>query len=371
MPEIDVAAIRSTVVGSSFRIGLALGVVMSRTHFCTMGAIADVFNMADWTRMRMWGFAVGVAMLGAQGLAIAGLLDPAGSIYAGDRLNWLSHALGGLMFGFGMVLASGCGSKTLVRLGGGSLKALVVFLMLALGAYMTMKGLTAEWRVRLLDTVSIPTGGSQDLPGLIARSAGIEAGIVRAALAITIGGSLIAWALADRGFRRFDPVAGGLLTGALVVAGWYVSSQLGYVAEHPDTLQEAFIGSTSGRPESLTFVAPIALTVELLMLWTDASRLVTAGIAVVCGTLAGAFLWAIATRRFRWEGFRSTEDTANHLVGGCLMGVGGVTALGCTVGQGLTGLSTLSIGSLISVAGIVGGAFAALRYQVWRIDRSG
>jgi len=150
-----------------------------------------------------------------------------------------------------------------------------------------------------------------------------------------------------------------------------VSGHLGYVAEHPGTLEEAFVATNTGRAESFTFVAPIAFTLELLLFWSDTSRIVTVGIAAVLGMIAGSFLWALVTRQFRWEGLHGTEDTANHLVGGLLMGVGGVTALGCTVGQGITGLSTLALGSFVAVAAIVAGAVAALKYQMWRIERMG
>jgi uncharacterized membrane protein YedE/YeeE len=371
MPDTDVAAIRSTVVWCAFALGVVLGAITSRTGFCAMGAIADIVNMSDWTRMRMWAFAVGIAILGTQGLAIAGLIDPAKSVHAGRTLNWLSGAIGGLMFGFGMVLASGCGARTLTRIGAGSLKSLVVFVMIALAAYMTLRGLTAGLRVNLLEQVAIAMPVGHDLPRLLAQASGLTLATTRAALGLSIGAILLAWALADREFRRVDPLLGALVTGLIIVAGWFVSGHIGQVDEHPDTLQEAFIASTSGRAESLTFIAPIALSVELLLFWTDTSRLVTLGIATVCGTIAGSFAWAIATRQFRWEGFQGTEDTANHLVGGCLMGMGGVIALGCTFGQGLTGLSTLSIGSLIAVAGIVAGGVAGVHYQTWRIDRSG
>jgi uncharacterized membrane protein YedE/YeeE len=368
MPEIDIAAVQATVVWATFALAFVLGAVMKRTNFCTMGAIADIVNMGDWTRMRMWASAIGVAILGTQLLAAAGLFDPARTIYTGSGFTWLSYLVGGFLFGFGMVLASGCGSKTLVRVGGGSLKAMVVFLMLAIGAYMTLRGLTGVWRVTLLDPVATAFQPGQDLPRLLAGDAA-QLATWRIGLALAIGGGLLAWGVASREAREFDSLLGGLVTGLVVVAAWYVSGHIGYVPEHPDTLEEAFVATNSGRAESFTFVAPLAYSLELLMFWSDTSRIVTVGIAAVLGMIAGSLAWTLATRQFRWEGFQGTEDTANHLVGGLLMGVGGVTALGCTIGQGISGLSTLALGSVVAVAAIIVGALAALKYQMWRIER--
>lgn len=162
---------------------------------------------------------------------------------------------------------------------------------------------------------------------------------------------------------------GSLLIGAAIAGLWWITGSLGYVAEHPETLEAAFLATNSSRPESFTFVAPIAYTVELLLFWTDASRFVSVGIAAVLGMIAGSFAYAVVSRNFRFEGFSGAEDTANHLVGGTLMGIGGVTAIGCTVGQGLTGLSTLAVGSLVAFLSINLGAVAALYYQIWRVER--
>jgi uncharacterized membrane protein YedE/YeeE len=139
------------------------------------------------------------------------------------------------------------------------------------------------------------------------------------------------------------------------------------VAEHPQTLQEAFLATNSQRMESLSYVSPIGYTIDWLLFFSDRSKVLTIGIVSTVGVVLGSAAVALATRTFRWEGFGSTEDTANHLVGATLMGVGGVTALGCTIGQGLSGLSTLSIGSFIALAGILAGAVGALRWQMWRM----
>ena len=157
--------------------------------------------------------------------------------------------------------------------------------------------------------------------------------------------------------------------GLVVVGGWYLSGNLGYLAEDPNTLQEAFVATNSGRMESLSFVAPQAYTLELLMFWTDKSKIVTFGIASVLGVVAGSATYALASGNFHWESFRDAGDTANHMLGGVLMGFGGVTAMGCTVGQGITGFSTLALGSMLTFASIVAGSALTMKWQYARMLR--
>lgn len=370
MTEADVASLQHLVAWSTFAITFVVGIAMSRSNFCTMGAVADVVNMGDWMRMRMWLAAIGVAIIGTQALAWIGTIDTGRSIYTVPRLMWLSHLVGGVLFGFGMVLASGCGTKTLLRAGAGNLKSLVVLLTLGLFAYMTLRGVFAVLRVGTVDRVAIELGGGQDLPRLLAGGDAALKRTLHLVLGLLLGGGLLAFALASRAFRaERDNVAGALVVGAGVVAVWYVSGHLGFLAEDPRTLEERFVGTNSGRMESLSYVAPTAFALELLMFWSDQSRYVSLGIASVLGLVAGATAYALATRSFRWEGFQGAEDTANHLVGGALMGVGGVTAVGCTIGQGMTGLSTLALGSVIAALAIVAGGVAGIRYQTWRVER--
>lgn len=358
----------SLVLWLVFAAAFVFGLIGQKTHFCTMGAVSDILNMEDWSRMRMWLLAIGIAILGAGGLDMAGMIDLDKSIYRTSAFSWLSYVVGGLCFGIGMVLASGCGSKTLIRIGGGNLKSLVVFLVLGLFAYMTMRGVFGVFRVNVLDKVAFNLEGGQDIPNLLAN-AGMEAGLAGKLAVFGIGGGLTAWCLAKKDFWTLDNLLGGLGTGLMVVAAWYVSGHLGYLPEHPETLEEAFLATNSGRMESLTFVAPVAYTLELFMLWSDSSRVVTIAIASVFGVIAGSLIWSLLTRSFRWEGFASVEDTASHLIGAALMGFGGVTAMGCTVGQGITGVSTLALGSFLTLAAIIVGAVVAIKVQYWRLMR--
>ncbi len=235
----------------------------------------------------------------------------------------------------------------------------MVYIFLGIAAYMTLRGLFGAFRVGVLEKASITLPQGQDLPALL--------GLSRALLAALIGGAIIAFAYASRQFRSsFDYTLGGVVTGLVVVGGWYVSGHLGHIEEDPNTLQEAFVATNTGRMESFSFVAPFAYTLEYLMLWTDKSKIVTYGIASAAGVIAGSAAYALATRTFRWEGFRDAEDTANHIVGGVLMGFGGITALGCTIGQAISGFSTLALGSILTFLAILAGSAATMRYQYWR-----
>jgi hypothetical protein len=268
-----------------------------------------------------------------------------------------------------MVLASGCSSKNLVRIGGGSLKAVVVFCVLGLAAYATMRGVAAVLRVTTIDRVLIELPTSQDLPSLLSHATGVARPLTIGVLGGAAALAMLAWVLARPEGRERDTWLGGAGIGACVVAVWWISGRLGHVAEHPLTLEESFLATHSRAMESLNFVAPIAYALDWLILFSDASQRLTIGVVAVVGVIGGSWAAALAGGRFRWEGFAGVEDTALHLTGAALMGVGGVTALGCTIGQGLSGLSTLSIGSLVAVAGIVGGGFAALHWQQRRLER--
>jgi uncharacterized membrane protein YedE/YeeE len=362
MNEANPAQLVPWVTGGAFALAFIFGAVANKTNFCTMGAVSDWINMGDTSRLRMWLLAVAVALLGSTALEAAGLVDLSKSIYPGPNFLWLSHIVGGFLFGVGMTLGSGCGSKTLIRIGTGNLKSLVVYVFLGIAAYMTLRGLFGAFRAGVLDRAALALPQGQDLPALLGVSPWLPA--------LLLGIGLIAFCYWSRDFRSsFDYTLGGVVTGLVVVGGWYVSGVLGHVAEDPNTLQEAFVATNTGRMESFSFVSPVAYTLEYLMLWTDKSKIVTYGIASALGVIAGSLAYALATRSFRWEGFRDAEDTANHVVGGVLMGFGGITALGCTIGQAITGVSTLALGSILTFISIVAGSAAAMKYQYWRLSR--
>ncbi|MFM9879088.1 MAG: YeeE/YedE family protein [Burkholderiaceae bacterium] len=370
MPSTDLSslnALTTQVLGLAFFLSVCFGAIAQRTHFCTMGALSDVVLMGDWTRMRQWALAAGVAMLGFAWLAGTGQLDPTKTLYASTRWTWLSAALGGFLFGIGMVFASGCGNKTLVRLGGGNLKSLVVFLVMALSAFATLRGLTAVLRLNTVDRVATEWPAGTRIPELLSTALGFQAQSLTLIAGLLLGTCLVIWAIKPSNFRRFDNLLAGVGLGAIVTAMWWTSASLGYVAEHPGTLQEAFVATNSGRSEALSFTAPLAYSLDWVLFFSDTSRVLTVGIVAVAGVVAGSCICAVASGTFRWEGFAGVEDLGFHLTGALLMGVGGVTALGCTVGQGLSGLSTLSLTSFTAVGAIVAGGFAALKYQSARV----
>jgi hypothetical protein len=370
MTDSNPAQLVPYVTGGAFLLAFIFGAVGNKTNFCTMGAVSDWVNMGDTGRMRMWLLAMAVALLGSSALQVAGLVDFSKSIYATPNFTWLSYVVGGFLFGVGMTLGSGCGSKTLIRVGAGNLKSLIVYVFLGIAAYMTLRGLFGAFRVNVLERATITLATGQDLPSLLSAWMGLSKAAWTAILAALLGGGLLAFIYKSKDFRSsFDYTLGGVVTGLVVVGGWYVSGVIGHVAEDPNTLQEAFVATNTGRMESFSFVSPMAFTLEYLMLWTDKSKIVTYGIASALGVIAGSAAYALATRSFRWEGFRDAEDTANHVVGGLLMGFGGITALGCTIGQAISGFSTLALGSIMTFLAIIAGSAATMKYQYWRMSR--
>lgn len=358
------------VTAAGFGLAFVFGLFAARTNFCTMGAVSDIVNMGSWGRMRTWMLAAAVAIVATAGLYYAGLIDVSKTIQQRPVVPWLSLLVGGALFGVGMTLAGGCANRNLIRLGGGSIRSLVVLTFLAIASYMALKGVFAQWRVALLDPArvdlsawgwtdaSLATGMSK-LTGLPARTALlVSAGIVALALFVFV--------FKDKRYRsNTRQIVGATVLGLIVAAGWYVTGHVGF-GENPETLETVYFATNSRTLESLSFVAPLAYILELLMLWTDKSLHLTFGTAAVLGTIAGAGAYALATRTFRWEGFASMADLRNQLAGALLMGAGGVTAVGCTIGQGLSGISTLAIGSFIAVAGILVGCVATLKVLVWR-----
>ena len=355
--------IAAVVAWAGFALAFVFGAVANRTNFCTMGAVSDLVNMGSWARMRMWLLAIAVAILGTHALQLAGLIDVEKSFYTRASFTWLSYIVGGLLFGVGMTLGSGCGSKTLIRIGGGNLKSLIVFVFLGIAAYMTLKGVLAVWRTRWLDPVAVSLPPHQDLPTLLASATGMSPRLAEITASLAVAIALLLFVFKDRDFRRsLDHILGGVVVGLVIVGGWYVTGHLGY-GENPDTLETMVMGTNSHAIESMSFVAPVAYTLELGLLWTDASLAVTFGVAIVLGMIAGSLAYALASRTFRWEGFAGPADTASHVIGGILMGFGGVTALGCTIGQGLTGFSTLALGSILTFLAIIAGSALTMKLQ--------
>lgn len=364
MEEIDVSELTSLVLGLVFFIGIAFGAIAQRTHFCTLGALSDIANFENWDRMRMWVLSMGVAALGLQTMQLLQLANLADTIYVQNQFSWLSGLLGGLLFGFGMVLASGCSSKTLIRLGAGNLKALFTLLLLGLFAYMTLRGIVGVFRVNYLDQLQIGFEDSSYLPNLFFEPGSSGATVLQFGLPIAV----IAWVF-KRGVPSRDVLWGGIGIGLCAVLAWYVVFRIAFLPEHPDTLEAAYLGTYSNQAEGMSFVAPSAYLLEWLMLFSSSSTVLTIGVSLVAGVIAGSGVMALISGEFRWEAFNSVEDMANHAVGGAMMGIGGVLGMGCTVGQGLSGVSTLSATSIYVLAFLMLGGWLGLKYQAWRVEK--
>ncbi|MEY2876233.1 MAG: hypothetical protein RLZZ373_3604, partial [Pseudomonadota bacterium] len=300
----DVQLLTAQVLWAVFSLAFALGVLVRQTHFCTMGAVADIVNLGDWSRMRMWALAAGVMVLGFNLMVALGWVQAEHTLYGGPRWLWASALVGGLMFGFGMVLGSGCGSKTLVRIGGGNLKSLVVLVVMGLTAWASLRGMLAVLRVQTLDKVVLLLPVSQDLPSLLSHATGGEVPVALWALgcAVLVGGGLMAWALSRVEGRHSEVLLGGLGVGVLGVLLWWVSGRLGFVPEHPETLEPTFLGTASQRMEAFAFTAPIAQLLEWWVFYSDSSRHLSVGVVAVLGVTLGSAFTSVTRGQFRWEG---------------------------------------------------------------------
>lgn len=344
----------------AFLIGIVFGAVVNKTNFCTMGAVSDWVNMGDKNRLRAWLLAIGLAIVATQAMQASGLIELGQAIYLTANFGWFGYLLGGLLFGIGMTLASGCGQRTLVRVGGGNLKSLVVMLFLGLTAYMTMRGLLALVRVNAIEVTNIRlSAADQGIGTLVATATGIEnVSAVSMAVSALLGGGAIVYAFAGKSFRRsFNNILAGVSIGLIVSAGWYVTGVIGFDDFEPV------------RFESYTFVAPTGEGLQYLMTFTGST--ISFGVSAVFGVILGSFVYAVLARKFRFEYFISLGDMVRHIAGGILMGFGGVLALGCTVGQGITGMSTLALGSLMALVSIVFGSALTMKVEYYLMDEVG
>jgi uncharacterized membrane protein YedE/YeeE len=334
------------VVLAGLFIGLVYGAVGLLSGFCMMSSLRGLWAEGDARLVRTYALAIGVAIATSQLLAASGLVDLGKSIYLQPSFSAPVMFLGGLLFGYGMVLSNGCGSRALVLLGRGNLRSFVVVIVLGIFAEMTLKGLIAPARIAMVQA-SQATAKLTSVPALLS-SMGLGEISARMAAASVLSAALIIFAFAHAPFRKSSgQIAAGLIVGLLVAAGWYATGYLGADDFNPTPMT------------SLTFIAPIADALQYVMLSTGST--LNFGIVTVFGVFAGSLVTALATGRFHLEGYQSPRHMLRSAGGAALMGAGGVMAFGCSIGQGLTGLSTLSLASFVAVAGILLGTAAGLR----------
>jgi uncharacterized membrane protein YedE/YeeE len=379
---------QSFFLWATFGIALLMGAIVNKTNFCTMGAVSDMVNMGDLGRFRAWLLAIAVALMGVVVLEYLGLVQPGNAFppYRAGQLLWAENLLGGLMFGIGMTLASGCGNKCLVRIGGGNLKSIMVMLVIAVIAYFMINPfpgsdqtlftlLFYDW----IRPLSMNLGASQDL-GTLVNSESPK--IARLIIGGVISLLLLGYAFKSVEFRgSFDNILGGLVVGLAVLAAWYVTSNVqidadgemyslgGYYTEW-EMFEDSSVGKPAEsrplNPQSFTFINPMGQTLGYTAGGFD-RRLLTFGVMAFLGVLAGSLLWSLLSRNFRFEWFSSFSDFARHFIGAVLMGFGGVLAMGCTIGQGITGVSTLAIGSFITFVAIVLGSALTMKVEYYKL----
>lgn len=334
------------VILAGLVIGLVYGAVGLLSGFCLMSSMRGFLAEGDGRLVRSYALAIAVAIAASQFLAGSGVVDLGKSIYLQQSFSVPVLFLGGLLFGYGMVLSNGCGSRALVLLGRGNLRSFVVVIVLAIAAQMTLKGLIAPARIALVQA-SQTTVSANSLPSVLVML-GLTESLSRTLAAAATVVALMLFAFAHPAFRRSPgQIAAGVVVGLLVAGGWYVTGCLGADDFNPVPVT------------SLTFIAPIADTLQYAMLSTGLT--LNFGIATVAGVFAGSLVTALATGRFKLEGYSSPRHMLRSGSGAALMGVGGVMAFGCSIGQGLTGVSTLALGSFVALAGILLGTAAGLR----------
>jgi uncharacterized protein len=352
----------TTATLSVFALGLAGGLILGLAarlgRFCTLAAIEDSLFAHDNTRLRMWVLAMAVAMLGVFAAEVAGLIDPRDAHIIASSFNPLSTILGGLMFGVGMALVGTCGFGTIVRLGGGDLGSFLVFLVLGISAFMAASGPTALLHLWYLDPLAVRTELFADprLHVVLAKLTGFGAAIIPPLIAA----GLIAWVLANSKFRgRPGRLAWGVIVGLIVASGWIGTGWLVYDEFDPQPIV------------SYTFIHPVGASLMYTM--TSTSSQLSFGIGSVLGVLFGAFAGALIKKEWRWQTHDAAFEAKRQIFGAFLMGTGGMYALGCTFGQGLSAVSLLAVSAPLALGSIWLGAWLGLLYLmegslngVWR-----
>ena len=346
----DLATSSWFLVLAGLLAGVVMGFAARANHFCTMSALERHWYAADSRGLRTWMLAAAVALAATQGLQALGIVDTTSSFYIRSDFAFIGAIGGGIAFGFGMALVGTCGFGALVRLGGGSLRSLIVLIVLGLAAMSAQKGLIAQARVVLSDNQAIDLSavGGQSLGAIASHWAGADISLAVAA-AVTL--VLLAWIFSSRRYRgEWGLIAAGAVIGLVVAFGWWATS---FASRHSFDVVQIEAGS---------FVVPVADTLLHAIIFTGVVP--DYGVGLVVGVVVGAAACALRRRDIRWEACDDARELGRHLAGGVLMGVGGVFALGCTIGQGVTAVSALAISAPLVIASIFLGARMGLAYLI-------
>lgn len=362
------------VILSGFVLAIILGIVVHKSNFCTMGSVSDWVNMGDKGRIHAWLLAIAVALLGVLLLEQTGLIHLGMTMppYRTANFAWSRYLLGGLIFGVGMTLSGGCVNKTLIRIGGGNLKSLVVLLSGGVMAFLMTKTSFYHyvfhiWMQHLTIDLQRFNIHDQQIPTILSSIFGIPNSTgFHALITIALSSGLLFIIFRSKDFRsRFDNLLGGLSVGLLVVAGWYVTAgPLGQAAVDAASFMDNPPQGVGAM--SFTFVNPMGETLYYLV-HPLRFALITFGVAILVGVIVGSFLYALFTGNLRLEWFTSLRDFVRYLIGGALMGIGGVLAMGCTFGQGITGFSTLALGSVIAFGSFILGSALTMKVEYYRM----
>ena len=353
-------------------LGFILGFVVSKTNFCTMGAVSDWVNIGDLSRFKSWMFAAGIAILGVTILEYTSYINVNDSRipYRNSVFFWPRYILGGLMFGIGMTYASGCGNKVLIRVGGGNIKSIVVLLVAGLMAYLMTRTdfygvVFHSWMSPISPDLAKIGIEDQSLSTILSYLFSSENLSNTKLLVGLIIASLVMLLIFKSGtfIKNTDNLLGGFVVGIVVIIAWFLTgSSLGQ--EWIETNNFLDTPQPGVGMQSFTFINPMGETIIFLGNAADSFYL-TFGVTALISVILGSFVYSITSNSFRVEWFASKQDFVRHMLGAVLIGIGGVLSLGCTIGQGVSGVSTLALGSFITLISIILGAAISMKIEYY------
>ena len=353
-------------------LGFILGFVVSKTNFCTMGAVSDWVNIGDLSRFKSWMFAAGIAILGVTILEYTSYINVNDSRipYRNSVFFWPRYILGGLMFGIGMTYASGCGNKVLIRVGGGNIKSIVVLLVAGLMAYLMTRTdfygvVFHSWMSPISPDLAKIGIEDQSLSTILSYLFSSENLSNTKLLVGLIIASIVMLFIFKSGtfIKNTDNLLGGFVVGIVVIIAWFLTgSSLGQ--EWIETNNFLDTPQPGVGMQSFTFINPMGETIIFLGNAADSFYL-TFGVTALISVILGSFVYSITSNSFRVEWFASKQDFVRHILGAVLIGIGGVLSLGCTIGQGVSGVSTLALGSFITLISIILGAAISMKIEYY------